>query len=52
MGDYPTVGVTNDGFNRERSKLNVKNHVLERVEAVKATRLVTESSLRTMRTRT
>lgn len=37
MGDYLIVGVTNDSFDRERGKLNVRNNVLERVEAVKAT---------------
>lgn len=37
LGDYLIVGVTNDNFDRERGKLNVKNNVLERVEAVKAT---------------
>ena len=31
------VGVTNDSFDRDRGKLNVRNNVLERVEAVKAT---------------
>ncbi len=36
LGDYLIVGVTNDNFDRERGKLNVKNNVLERVEAVKA----------------
>lgn len=39
LGDYLIVGVTNDSFDRERGKLNVKNNVLERVEAVKATGL-------------
>lgn len=39
LGDYLIVGVTNDQFDRERGKLNVKNNVLERVEAVKATGL-------------
>ena len=39
LGDYLIVGVTNDNFDRERGKLNVKNNVLERVEAVKATGL-------------
>ena len=37
LGDYLIVGVTNDSFDRERGKLNVRNNVLERVEAVKAT---------------
>lgn len=37
LGDYLIVGVTSDGYDRERGKLNVRNNVLERVEAVKAT---------------
>lgn len=37
LGDFLIVGVTNDSFDRERGKLNVRNNVLERVEAVKAT---------------
>ena len=37
LGDYLIVGVTSDSFDRERGKLNVRNNVLERVEAVKAT---------------
>ena len=37
LGDYLIVGVTNDNFDRNRGKLNVRNNVLERVEAVKAT---------------
>lgn len=37
LGDYLIVGVTNDNFDRQRGKLNVKNNVLERVEAVRAT---------------
>ena len=36
LGDYLIVGVTNDNFDRERGKLNVRNNVLERVEAVRA----------------
>lgn len=39
LGDFLIVGVTNDSFDRERGKLNVRNNVLERVEAVKATGL-------------
>ena len=42
LGDYLIVGVTNDSFDRERGKLNVRNNVLERVEAVKATGIVDE----------
>lgn len=37
LGDYLIVGVTNDNFDRDRGKLNVRNNVLERVEAVKST---------------
>ena len=37
LGDYLIVGVTNDSFDRERGKLNVRSNVLERVDAVKAT---------------
>jgi glycerol-3-phosphate cytidylyltransferase len=37
LGDYLIVGVTNDSFDRERGKLNVRNNVLERVAAVKDT---------------
>ncbi len=39
LGDFLIVGVTNDNFDRERGKLNVRNNVLERVDAVKATGL-------------
>ena len=37
LGDYLIVGVTSDTFDRGRGKLNVRNNVLERVEAVKGT---------------
>ena len=39
LGDELIVGVTNDNFDRDRGKLNVRNNVLERVEAVKASGL-------------
>lgn len=39
LGDYLIVGVTNDSFDRDRGKLNVRNNILERVEAVKKTGL-------------
>lgn len=42
LGDYLIVGVTSDSFDRERGKLNVRNNVLERIEAVKATGLADE----------
>lgn len=37
QGDYLIVGVTSDNFDKERGKLNVRNNVLERVEAVRRT---------------
>lgn len=37
LGDYLIVGVTNDNFDCDRRKLNVRNNVLECVEAVKDT---------------
>lgn len=35
LGDYLILGVTSDSFDRGRGKLNLRNNVLERVEAVK-----------------
>lgn len=46
LGDYLIVGVTSDSFDRGRGKLNVRNNVLERVEAVKATGLADEVIIR------
>ena len=37
LGDYLIVGVTSDSYDRNRGKLNVRNNVLERVEAVRST---------------
>ncbi len=37
LGDYLIVGVTSDSYDRGRGKLNVRNNVLERVAAVRAT---------------
>ena len=37
LGDFLIVGVTSDTFDKGRGKLNVRNNVLERIEAVKAT---------------
>ena len=37
LGDYLIVGVTSDAYDQGRGKLNTRNNVLERVEAVKAT---------------
>lgn len=42
LGDYLIVGVTSDSFDRERGKLNTRNNILERIEAVKATGYVDE----------
>jgi len=42
LGDYLIVGVTSDSFDKERGKLNVRNNVLERVQAVKDTGLADE----------
>lgn len=39
LGDYLIVGVTSDTFDLERGKLNVRNNVLDRIEAVKSTGL-------------
>lgn len=37
LGDYLIVGVTSDSFDKDRGKLNVRNNVLERIEAVRKT---------------
>ena len=42
LGDYLIVGVTADGFDRARGKINVQQSLMERIEAVKATGLVDE----------
>lgn len=42
LGDYLIVGVTSDSYDKDRGKLNVRNNVLERVEAVKSTGLADE----------
>ncbi len=42
LGDYLIVGVTADGFDRARGKINVKQTLMERIEAVKATGLADE----------
>ena len=42
LGDYLTVGVTSDSFDRERGKINVQQSLMERVEAVKATGIADE----------
>ncbi len=42
LGDYLIVAVTADGFDRARGKINVKQSLMERIEAVKATGLADE----------
>ena len=42
LGDYLSVGVTADGFDRARGKINVQQSLMERMEAVKATGLADE----------
>lgn len=37
LGDYLIVGVTADGFDWARGKINVQQSLMERIEAVKAT---------------
>lgn len=39
LGDYLIVGVTADGFDLARGKINVQQSLIERIEAVKATGL-------------
>lgn len=37
LGDYLIVGVTADGFDQARGKINVQQSLMERIESVKAT---------------
>lgn len=39
LGDYLIVGVTGEGFDRTRGKINVQQSLMERIEAVKSTGL-------------
>ena len=39
LGDYLIVGVTGDGFDLTRGKINVQQSLIERIESVKATGL-------------
>lgn len=39
LGDYLIVGVTADGFDRARGKINVQQPLMDRIESVKATGL-------------
>jgi cytidyltransferase-related domain len=42
LGDYLIVGVTSDDFDKARGKINVKQTLIERIEAVKETGLANE----------
>ena len=42
LGDYLIVGVTADGFDQNRGKINVQQSLMERVEAVRMTGLADE----------
>lgn len=42
LGDYLIVGVTSDDYDKTRGKINLKQSLMERVEAVKATGLADE----------
>lgn len=42
LGDYLIVGVTADGFDQARGKINVKQSLMERMDAVKATGIADE----------
>lgn len=42
LGDFLIVGVTADGFDMARGKINVQQPLMERIEAVKATGLADE----------
>lgn len=42
LGDYLIVGVTADGFDQARGKINVQQSLMERIEAVKSTGLADE----------
>ncbi len=42
LGDYLVVGVTSSDFDKRRGKINVKQSLVERIEAVKATGLADE----------
>ena len=42
LGDYLIVGVTSDDFDKVRGKINVKQSLIERIEAVKQTGLADE----------
>lgn len=42
LGDYLIVGVTSDSFDRLRGKINVKQSLMERIEAIRSTGIADE----------
>ena len=42
LGDYLIVGVTADIFDKTRGKINVKQSLMERIEAVRSTGIADE----------
>lgn len=42
LGDYLVVGVTSDDYDKTRGKINVRQSLMERIEAVRATGLADE----------
>lgn len=42
LGDYLIVGITSDGYDKTRGKINLQQSLMERVEAVKATGIADE----------
>lgn len=42
LGDYLIVGVTSEDFDRNRGKINVKQSLMERIEAIKALNIADE----------
>ena len=42
LGDYLIVGVTAEGFDKVRGKINVQQSLMERIEAVRATGIADE----------
>lgn len=42
LGDYLIVGITADGFDKARGKINVQQSLMERIEAVKKTGLANQ----------
>jgi len=42
LGDYLIVGVTSDDYDKSRGKINVKQSLMERIEAIRATGIADE----------